>query len=79
MGDDLTSFDFSDFRSNKCGGVTGTGNIIKFSAAISNQPTSEISLGDADGELIGEGGEDGFCYGFAVRVKVDRLRCGFWK
>lgn len=71
MGDDFTSFNLGNFGGDKSGGVAGAGNIVKLPAAISDKATCEISLGNADGELIGEGREDGFCHRLAVREEVD--------
>ena len=71
MGGDFTGLDLGDFTGDEGGGVSGAGNIVEFSTAISNKSASEVALGDADGELIGKGGKDGFCDVFAVGVEVD--------
>lgn len=79
MGNDFAGFDLGDLAGDEGGGMSGAGNLVEFAPAVSDESAGEVALGDADGKLIREGGEDGFGDGFAVGVEVDVLRGGFRK
>ena len=73
MDDDLTRFDFGDFRSDECRGIFRAGFLVEFSASIADEAAGECALIEADRKLVAEARQHRFADGFVVGGEINRL------